>query len=272
MALRDQLRRPRTWLIAAIAAVVLGGVVAPFVYIHFIEGSPPEKLSFSDVSTATTAAGGSTASTAGATGSTTAGASTSGSTAAGTTAAGASTTGAASGAPASLDGTWTVTTGSQAGYRVPETLFGQKTTAVGRTSDVKGTMTVAGTKVTAAELTVDLTTVKSDQANRDRQYNGRIMNTAQFPEATFTLTTPIELGSIPADLAEVSLPATGTFTIHGVTKTVTLDLKARRNGGNIEVNGAIPVTFADYDIDNPSFGPASVGDSGTMEFLVVFTK
>jgi hypothetical protein len=31
-----------------------------------------------------------------------------------------------------LAGTWTVTSGSQAGYRVQETLFGQSHTAVGR--------------------------------------------------------------------------------------------------------------------------------------------
>jgi len=35
-----------------------------------------------------------------------------------------------------VSGAWTVTTGSQAGYRVQEILFGQSHTAVGRTSKV----------------------------------------------------------------------------------------------------------------------------------------
>ena len=39
----------------------------------------------------------------------------------------------------------------------------------------------------------------------------------------------------------------------------------------IEVTGSLPVTFADWGIPNPSFGPASVGETGTMEFAVVFT-
>lgn len=37
-----------------------------------------------------------------------------------------------------VTGTWTVTTGSQAGYRVQEILFGQKAEAVGRTEVVTG--------------------------------------------------------------------------------------------------------------------------------------
>jgi hypothetical protein len=40
----------------------------------------------------------------------------------------------------------------------------------------------------------------------------------------------------------------------------------------IQVSGSVPITFADYSIDNPSGGPASVGDSGTLEFLLVLAK
>ena len=48
--------------------------------------------------------------------------------------------------------------------------------------------------------------------------------------------------------------------------------RVQRKGGDINVNGEIPIVFSDYGIDNPSGGPASVGDSGTLEFLVVFNK
>jgi len=30
------------------------------------------------------------------------------------------------------------------------------------------------------------------------------------------------------------------------------------------------VTFSDYNINNPSGGPASVGNAGTVEFLLTF--
>ena len=42
--------------------------------------------------------------------------------------------------------------------------------AVGRTSNVTGTMTIDGTTITAVDITADLTTLQSDAANRDRQF------------------------------------------------------------------------------------------------------
>jgi hypothetical protein len=43
---------------------------------------------------------------------------------------------------------------------------------------------------------------------------------------------------------------------------VTFDVKALRNGATVQVNGSIPVVFADWGIPSPSFGPAEVGDHG----------
>jgi hypothetical protein len=63
---------------------------------------------------------------------------------------------------------------------------------------ITGSITIAGSTVSAARFSVDLTTVKSDQSERDGQFQGRIMNTAMFPTAAFVLSRPIQLGSVPA--------------------------------------------------------------------------
>ena len=68
----------------------------------------------------------------------------------------------------------------------------------------------------------------------------------------------------------MTVKATGDLTLRGKTKSVTFDIVAQRNGAAIETNGTIPVTFADYGIPAPSFGPAEVGDSGELVFLVNF--
>jgi polyisoprenoid-binding protein YceI len=117
-----------------------------------------------------------------------------------------------------------------------------------------------------------MTTVKSDSGNRDHQFQGRIMDTSKFPTSTFALTQPIDLGSVPAEGQTVTASATGDLTLHGATKPVTFDVQAQLKDGKIEVNGAIPIVFADYGIPNPSFGPASTDDKGVLEFLLVFTK
>ena len=182
------------------------------------------------------------------------------------------TTAATTSAPASLDGTWNVARGSQAGYRVDEVLFGQNVTAVGRTSNVDGALTISGTTVETAAISIDLASVESDESRRDNQYRGRIMNVSQYPTSTFKLTKAIDLGQVPADGATVTVPATGELTLRGTTRTVTVDLTAKRAGGTISVNGTIPVVFADYGIPSPSFGPASVEDHGEIEFLLTLTR
>ena len=72
---------------------------------------------------------------------------------------------------------------------------------MGETDAVTGDMTISGTTVESATFTADLTKVTSDQSNRDRQFQGRIMDTATFPDATFKLTSPIDLGEVPAESA-----------------------------------------------------------------------
>jgi polyisoprenoid-binding protein YceI len=156
------------------------------------------------------------------------------------------------------------------GYRVKEVPFGQSTEG-GRTNAITGSLSIAADR-REGDFTVDMTTVKSDSGNRDNQFQGRIMDTSKFPTSTFALTQPIDLGSVPTEGQTVKASATGDLTLHGTTKPVTFDVQAQLKDGKIEVNGTIPIVFADYGIPNPSFGPASTEDNGVLEFLLVFTK
>jgi polyisoprenoid-binding protein YceI len=249
--------RPRHWLRWLIGAVVVVAALAaagPFIYIHFFNAAP-SALSLTPGSSSSATG---TASSAG-----TATANT-----------------AASGAVA---GTWTVGSGSVVGYRVNEVLLGQNATAVGRTTSVTGHLTIAGTAVTAASFSVPMDAIHSDKSQRDAQFDGRIMDVAQYPTGTFTLTSPIDLGSLPAAGVIKSYTAHGKLTLHGTTRAVTFTLTAERSaakhgaakdGGNqIEVAGDIPVLFSDYNIQNPSFaGFVTTQDHGLLEFLLVFDK
>ena len=202
--------RNKLWLkivIGVVALGIVGAVAVPFVYIHFIKDDAPQSVESQGLpsrtsddttasSTATTAAG--TASTTAATTVTTiaATADTTAATTAATTADATATTAAATGSAE----TYTLTMSDDVsvnyvGYRVVEVLFGQDTEGVGRTTAVTGSLTLDGSAITTAEFTVDMTTLKSDEDNRDRKFQGEIMETSTFPTATFTITQPIELGS-----------------------------------------------------------------------------
>jgi polyisoprenoid-binding protein YceI len=189
--------------------------------------------------------------------------------------------GATVAAPASFDGAWNVdaslgsiSDGSDSfvGYRVQEQLVGVGGhTAVGRTPKVSGSMTLSGAVVSDVKVTADLTALASDDPNRDGQLQHQAIETNTFPTATFTTTGSIDLGSLPADGTAVSVSATGSLTLHGVTRTVTIPLKAVRSGGIIAVSGTLPILFSDYSIQKPnSFSVLSVDDHGTMELHLLF--
>ena len=77
---------------------------------------------------------------------------------------------------------------------------------------------------------------------------------------------------MPPDGKVVNVKATGKLTMHGTTKTVTVDLQTKRSGNTIQVVGSIPIVFADYDIPNPSFGPITTEDHGELEFSIVLKQ
>jgi polyisoprenoid-binding protein YceI len=181
-----------------------------------------------------------------------------------------------------IGGAWRVDTsigsssdwsGSFVGYRVQETLGSiGANTAVGRTAQVSGSMTVAGTTVTAATVTADLTQLRSDDDRRDGQLRRQGIQTAQFPTATFVLATPIDLGSVPGDGHRLNASATGTLTLHGVTKDVDIPMTWTLSGSTVLVQGSLSILFTDYAIEKPtSFAVLSVEDHGTMELQLFFT-
>jgi polyisoprenoid-binding protein YceI len=224
-------RHPLRWILGGAAVVVALGVAGPYVYIHFVEGTPPAAL------TATT-----------------------------------STSPVVKPATGNVAGNWQVTQGSEAGYRVNEVLNGQGNVAVGRTTAVTGGLTATPTQVTKATITVDLTKVASDQSMRDGQFQGSIMQTSQYPTATFTLANSIDLATLATTAGTRTVDLRGTLALHGKTKDVTVSLTVVRSGATLTVSGQVPVVFADYGIERPSFGFVQTDDHGTIEVLLHFTK
>src|SRR5256886_13424615 len=157
-------------------------------------------------------------------------------------------------------GTWTVTTGSQAGYRVREKLASlpAPSDAVGRTSAVSGTMTLApsasGPSVTAASITVDVSQLTSDQSRRDQRIHSQGLQSDRYPTATFKLTAPIALTTDAASGQTVQVSAIGDLTVHGVTKSVTIPIDARLTGSKIELVGSITFPFSEFGMTPPSIG------------------
>jgi polyisoprenoid-binding protein YceI len=177
-----------------------------------------------------------------------------------------------------LDGTWTVKPGNPdnfVGYRVTEKLFANisETEATGRTDNVTATMTIDGTTVKDVTVTADLRDLTSDNSFRDGRIRSDGLESDDFPEAKFVLTQPITLTAVPTAGETITAQATGEFTLHGVTKTVTIDLEGRWDGKQVQVVGSLPIAFDDYGVSAPSApAVASVDDHGEMELQLFFDK
>jgi polyisoprenoid-binding protein YceI len=182
---------------------------------------------------------------------------------------------AGGGAPETADGTWTVEAGDTVfvGYRVEEQFAGDtiKKTAAGRTPAVDGELVVDGDQITSATIEADLTELTSDQERRDSALRTRGLQTEQFPDASFELTSPIALPAAPEQGETIEVTATGDLTLHGQTRSVDIALEGKWDGATISVAGDTPVAFADYGIEPIEIGGfVSTDDHGTMELQLLF--
>ena len=239
-------RRTKTLLSVAVLAIVLF-VGAPWLYINVIR-EPAAQSFLDEVTTTTLVTMGDPVTT---------------------------TIDASSNAPSvALDdasGNWNVTAASQVGYRVEEVLFGQNVTAVGRTNAVTGSVTIEDLTVTAAEFSVDMTTVKSDEPKRDAQFESRIMDTLNFPTATFVLAESI-IVSKDALTDNSTHQASGVLTLRGTSKPVEVTIVSAIRDGAVVLVGEIEIVFAEWGIPNPSIPGISTEDRGVLEFSLVLER
>ncbi|MBY6351504.1 YceI family protein [Rhodococcoides corynebacterioides] len=176
-----------------------------------------------------------------------------------------------------LDGQWTVTPGSEsnptsAGYTVAEVLNGTDVTVVGTTRDVSGSATVESSTLTGGEIVVQTGTITTDSDRRDNQFRGTIFDVAANPTATFTITEPVDLSTVPTDGTTATVPLTGDLTLKGQTRPVTVEASVLRDGANLVASGGIPATWTDFGVEPPSLGFVTVAPTGTVDFLVTLAK
>jgi polyisoprenoid-binding protein YceI len=173
------------------------------------------------------------------------------------------------------EGDWVVKPGAGVfvGYRVHEKLRGIDKEVTGRSSGVTGTMTITGNQVTAVKLEGDLSKLTTDDPLRDGAIKRMGPETDKFPTSTFTLTAPITLPATPTPGAPVNVTATGTLSLHGVTKPVQAPLTAQWDGDQIRVvtaGAGVRIDFADYGFAALKVPVAETDAFGFFELQLLF--
>lgn len=194
-----------------------------------------------------------------------------------TTTAGA-TTAAGATAPAAKAGDRTfqiVPAQSDASYEVTEKFLNRSlpNQAIGKTNSIQGTVVINTTGTPSAsipKMTVDLSTLTSDQSRRDNMIRNQWLNSNQYPLATFVSTGVQGAPASYTDGQEVSFKLTGNLTIHDTTKPVTFDVKAKLTGSTLTGTATTQILMKDFGFDPPDLaGMLTVTDG--VKVTVNFT-
>ena len=123
--------------------------------------------------------------------------------------------------------------------------------AVGTTSVIKGELVLGEKGLQPSTVTVDLSTLKSDESRRDNYIKTRTLQTDRYPLAEFTIS-----GSNPAPLSfspgqETRFQVAGTMKIHGVEKPFTWDVTGTRQGTALVWKATAAFKLTDFQLTPP---------------------
>lgn len=162
---------------------------------------------------------------------------------------------------------------SEARYRVREQLAGVSlpSDAVGKTNAISGQIVgkMDGTIVSdQSKIVVDVRTLKSDQGMRDGFIQQTPLQTRQYPNVTFVVTSAPGLPLTPPASGPVTFQLIGNLTVRDVTKPVTWDATCQLTNGQTEgmCNATTTFTFADFKLEQPRVGRViSIEDNIKLE-------
>ena len=131
----------------------------------------------------------------------------------------------------------------------------------GKTGRLEGRVVVdtaaVGDSITA-HLEVDLASLDTGNAHRNRNMRDQHLETDKFPKAIFD--GAAVLGPTGARLAAgqpVTIQIEGTFTLHGVSRRLRVEVEAtyseKEGSGRIAFHTVFPVNLADYAVTRPEF-------------------
>lgn len=175
------------------------------------------------------------------------------------------------GAAAVVDGAWTISPESKVYFSVTTS----KETVNYEMDKITGSWTInsADPVLTKAEGIVDVTSMDSGNSQRDQHISGAgYLDTAQFPNATFNVTSfeglPAEWKS--GEIYEVSI--TGDLTVKGITKEVVFTGQTTYDQDSLKLEASTVVTFDDFGMKNPHTVVMDTENNLSVELRLVLNK
>lgn len=124
--------------------------------------------------------------------------------------------------------------------------------AVLETNAVSGAIGIARDGLTTATvLTVDLSTLRSNEARRDNYVKRLTLETDTFPTAELRVVRTIGLPAPIPRAGEWRFQLVSRMTLHGVTREVTWQVTGQRLGRILKATATTTLRFADFALERP---------------------
>ena len=164
---------------------------------------------------------------------------------------------------------------SQASYHARERLAGNDlpSDAVGTTHDVNGTIVLnpdGSVNTGQSQVTLDLTTLMSDEDQRDNFIKTNTLQVNQFPTATFVPTRVVGLDTPLPTSGQQSFQLLGDLTVHGVTQPVSWDVSAQFGDTSVSGDATTGIRLTDFGIAIPTVAVVlTLNDALTLDLQFV---
>jgi polyisoprenoid-binding protein YceI len=160
---------------------------------------------------------------------------------------------------------------TQASYHAREQLAGNDlpTDAVGTTHAVSGTIVLnadGSVNSDRSQITVDLTSLKSDEDQRDNFIKRSTLQVNQFPTATFVATQVVGLDVPLPSAGQQAFQLMGNLTVHRVTQPVTCNVNGQFGDASVSGDATTGVHITDFGLRIPSVAVVvTLNDALTLE-------
>ncbi len=165
-----------------------------------------------------------------------------------------------------------------AAYSVYENLIFQNkpnNDAIGTTHSVQGNFhiqTGASPLVTGMNITVDLRTLQTDSAMRDRYIQRNTLQTDTYPYATFVSVSTQGLPSSYSDGQTVHFQLIGNMTMHGKTNKETFDVQGKVVGNTVTGTATSTIYMTDFGMQPPNLANIAIAQNKVVITLTFTAK
>jgi polyisoprenoid-binding protein YceI len=160
---------------------------------------------------------------------------------------------------------------SEARYEVGETFFqgNRFAVAIGRTKGIAGEVLVdfanpANSRI--GTIVIDVSQLTSDEGRRDNFIRNNALESATYPQATFT---PTKIESLPASAQpgdELTLKVTGDLTVKQTTKPVTFEVTLKAEQDKLTGSAATEILLSDFDAGPIQLAMLQTEDKAKLAF------